>query len=187
MIKHSVQRQYHRWRVPSWHYSCWIEIFCSIAFHSRDCQLINVTPVGCIARKREKLSKIQTYQTMNILMVLFVTLTLFGGAGAVLGQVLWSAPRWNADLVLGTDVGQDAELLWMNKNIYLDSAKERTVRELQSNNWELCKQTNQGTIMKHHHLISPVAYLGFQKRGPNFRWPLLLTQGGGPSQVFQFF
>ena len=25
------------------------------------------------------------------------------------------------------------------------------------------------------------------KRGPNFRWPLVLTQRGGPNQVFQFF
>ena len=31
----------------------------------------------------------------------------------------------------------------------------------------------------------PVAYLGFQKGGPNFRWPLVLTLV--PNQVFQFF
>ena len=43
----------------------WKKIFCYIAFRNRDCQLINVTPIGCIARKREKLSKVQTYQTMN--------------------------------------------------------------------------------------------------------------------------
>ena len=32
-----------------------------------------------------------------------------------------------------------------------------------------------------------VAYLGFQKGGPNFRWPLVLTQREGPNHVFQFF
>ena len=34
--------------------------------------------------------------------------------------------------------------------------------------------------------IGPVAYLGFQKGGPNVCWPLVLTQRG-PNQVFQFF
>ena len=39
-----------------------------------------------------------------------------------------------------------------------------------------CQQTDQRAV----------AYLGFQKGGPNFCWPLVLTQRG-PNQVFQFF
>ena len=35
-------------------------------------------------------------------------------------------------------------------------------------------------------LSCPVAYLGFQKGGPNFCWPLVLTQRR-PNYVFQFF
>ena len=32
-----------------------------------------------------------------------------------------------------------------------------------------------------------MAYLGFHKGGPNFRWPLVLTQGGGDKPCFQIF
>ena len=32
-----------------------------------------------------------------------------------------------------------------------------------------------------------VAYLGFHKGGPNFLWPLMLTQWVRPNQVFKFF
>ena len=32
-----------------------------------------------------------------------------------------------------------------------------------------------------------VAYLGFQKGGPNFRWPLVLTQRGGQTKFSNFF
>ena len=35
-------------------------------------------------------------------------------------------------------------------------------------------------------LCCTVAYLGFHKEGPNFRWPLVLTQRG-PKHVFLYF
>ena len=34
------------------------------------------------------------------------------------------------------------------------------------------------------NLCYPVAYLGFRKKGPNFLWPLVLTERG-PHQIFQ--
>ena len=38
---------------------------------------------------------------------------------------------------------------------------------------------NQKAMSRHNDVIFSVAYLGFQKGGPNFRWPLVLTQRGG--------
>ena len=36
------------------------------------------------------------------------------------------------------------------------------------------------------NMLFAMAYLGFHKGGPNFLWPLVLTQRG-PNQVFQIF
>ena len=36
-------------------------------------------------------------------------------------------------------------------------------------------------------MLEPVAYLGFQKEGPNFRWPLVLKQREGDQTKFTNF
>ena len=52
---------------------------------------------------------------------------------------------------------------------------------------ELTYESKWTLAVLHMSRLVPVAYLGFHKGGPNFLWPLVLTQRGGPNQLFQIF